>query len=58
MGTLAAITISLAMYASYMIMWSAVADREYLRAALGGVRGVRVVPPAFAGGRGGDSMAS
>ena len=30
-GTLAAITISLCMYASYMIMWGAVADREYLK---------------------------
>jgi amino acid transporter len=31
-GTLAAITISLVMYTSYMIMWGAVADREYLKA--------------------------
>ena len=30
-GTLAAISISFVMYASYMIMWGAVADREYLK---------------------------
>jgi amino acid transporter len=30
-GTLAAITISLIMYTSYMILWGAVADREYLK---------------------------
>ena len=36
-GTLAAITLSLCMYASYMIMWGAVADRDYLKYGPAGV---------------------
>ena len=56
-GTLAAITISLAMYASYMIMWGAVADREYLK---GGPSASYAASASYrrrllAGG-GGDSM--
>ena len=56
-GTLAAITISLAMYASYMIMWGAVADREYLK---GGPSAAYAASASYrrrllAGG-GGDSM--
>ena len=56
-GTLAAITISVAMYASYMIMWGAVADREYLK---GGPSAAYAASSSYrrsllAGG-GGDSM--
>ena len=56
-GTLAAITISLFMYASYMIMWGAVADREYLK---GGPAAAYAASAsrrrALLAGGGGDSM--
>ena len=57
-GTLAAITLSLCMYASYMIMWGAVADRDYLKY---GPAGVSVAAGVGArrrllGGGGGEAM--
>ena len=56
-GTLAAITISLAMYASYMIMWGAVADREYLKGGPSAVYGASSsYRRSLLAGGGGDSM--
>ena len=54
-GTLAAITISLCLYASYMIMWGAVADREYLKIGPGASYSASHRRSLLAGA-GGDSM--
>jgi len=54
-GMLAAITISLFMYASYMIMWGAVADREYLKGGPGAAYSASQRRSLLAGG-GDDSM--
>ena len=55
-GTLAAITLSLCMYTSYMIMWGAVADREYLKYGPGGVYVADGAGRRLLGGGGGGAM--